>query len=256
MIVICQSIQHSERPLILTKVSLMSTLAEHYQNVCQRIRQACQNSGRASEEVTLLAVSKTKPASMVQECYQQGQRRFGENYLQDAVEKITALAELADIEWHFIGPLQSNKTRAVAEHFQWMETLDRDKIAQRLNEQRPDHLAPLNVLIQVNISAEPQKAGLAPAAVAQLAAMVDSLPRLQLRGLMCIPEASEHESILVGQFQQMRLLFEDLQQQYPTIDTLSMGMSNDLELAIHHGATQVRIGTDIFGARNGQPGVA
>ncbi|MDP2506919.1 MULTISPECIES: YggS family pyridoxal phosphate-dependent enzyme [unclassified Oceanobacter] len=231
---------------------MSTTLAEHYQSVCDRIRQACQNSGRIPEEVSLLAVSKTKPASMVESCYQLGQRRFGENYLQDAVEKITALAGLSDIEWHFIGPLQSNKTRAVAEHFQWMETLDRDKIAQRLNEQRPPHLPPLNVLIQVNISAEPQKAGLPPADITRLAAMINSLPRLQLRGLMCIPQASEDEAVVVAQFQQMRHLFEALQQQYPGVDTLSMGMSNDLELAIRHGATQVRIGTDIFGARPGQ----
>ena len=228
----------------------MSTLAEHYQQVQQRIKQACQQSQRDPSEVELLAVSKTKTASMVEECYQQGQRQFGENYLQDAMEKIPALADLANIQWHFIGPLQSNKTRAVAENFDWLATLEREKIARRLSEQRPSGKAPLNVLIQVNISGEAQKSGVEPDAIAALASVIEQLPGLTLRGLMCIPEATDDESHLRGQFRQMKLLFDELAQQHPHVDTLSMGMSGDLELAIAEGATQVRIGTDIFGARN------
>ncbi|WP_221793603.1 YggS family pyridoxal phosphate-dependent enzyme [Oceanobacter mangrovi] len=228
----------------------MSILADQYRRVCQRIQQACDESGRPADAVSLLAVSKFKPASMVRECYQQGQRQFGENYLQDAMEKIPALADLADIEWHFIGALQSNKTRTVAEHFDWLATLERDKIARRLNEQRPAGKAQLNVLIQVNISGEEQKSGVAVAEIAALAAVVESLPNLTLRGLMCVPEATSDESQLRGQFQQMKQLFNELQQHHSCVDTLSMGMSADLELAIAEGATQVRIGTDIFGARD------
>lgn len=227
----------------------MSTLAERYQQVQQRILKACQQSQRDPAEVELLAVSKTKPASMVQECYQQGQRQFGENYLQDAMEKIPALAALDNIHWHFIGPLQSNKTRAVAENFDWLATLEREKIARRLSEQRPPEKAPLNVLIQVNISGEEQKSGVSPDNIAELANIIGTLPGLKLRGLMCIPEATRDEQELRGQFRQMKLLFDELGQQYPDVDTLSMGMSGDLELAIAEGATQVRIGTDIFGAR-------
>jgi PLP dependent protein len=234
----------------------MSTIEENYRQVYQRIHNACQNSGRAAESVQLLAVSKTKPADMVRACYALGQRAFGENYLQDAMEKIPALADLPDIEWHFIGPLQSNKTRPVAEHFHWLETLCRDRIAIRLNDQRPAGMSVLNVLIQVNISGEQQKAGVMPAEVHTLAALINSLPRLCLRGLMCIPEDTHDTQRLADQFRQMRLLLEEMQQRQPLdypdarLDTLSMGMSGDLELAIAEGSSQVRIGTDIFGARH------
>lgn len=228
----------------------MSTIEQKYQKVKQRIADACLKSQRSSSDVQLLAVSKTKPAEAVRACYQLGQRHFGENYLQDAESKVEALCDLADIQWHFIGPLQSNKTRSVAEHFDWLETLSRKKIAQRLNDQRPDGLPPLKVLLQVNISGEAQKSGLAPAEVLAFAEQLRQLPRLQLKGLMCIPEATEDGQRLAHQFDQMKLLFEQIVQHHPQVDCLSMGMSADLELAIAAGSTQVRIGTDIFGARS------
>ncbi len=228
----------------------MSTVEQNYQRVRERISAACKNASRQPDSVRLLAVSKTKPASMVRACYEQGQRAFGENYLQDGLDKIDALAELTDIEWHFIGPLQSNKTRPVAEHFQWLETLDREKIARRLNEQRPDNLPPLNVLIQVNISDEDQKSGIATESVTSFAQTLLSLPRLKVRGLMCIPEATSDEERLRKQFRKMQSLWQELKELCPDADTLSMGMSSDLELAVACGSTEVRIGTDIFGARN------
>jgi len=227
----------------------MSTLVATYQQVQSRIHRACEQTGRPRSEVKLLAVSKTKPATMVKEIYDQGQRSFGENYLQDALDKIEALTELTDIEWHFIGPIQSNKTRPIAENFQWVETLEREKIAQRLNEQRPAELPPLNVLIQVNISGEAQKSGLKSEEVADFADLIATLPNLTLRGLMCIPEATEDEQKLAQQFDNMHKLLQSLQNKHPQCDTLSMGMSADLELAVKHHTTQVRIGTDIFGAR-------
>jgi len=228
----------------------MSTLEQRYQSVRAHIYSACEQTQRSQEEVQLLAVSKTKPAHMVETLYQLGQREFGENYLQDAVEKITKLKHLTDIEWHFIGPIQSNKTRIIAEHFQWVETLDRDKIAQRLNDQRPDDLRPLNVLIQINISREQQKSGIAPENVENFATFIKQLPRLSLRGLMCIPEATDDQSKLAAQFDEMQILLQQLANNHPQCTVLSMGMSNDLHLAIQHGSSQVRIGTDIFGARD------
>ena len=228
----------------------MSTVEQNYQRVRERINAACKSASRQPDSVRLLAVSKTKPASMVRACYEQGQRAFGENYLQDGLDKIDALAELTDIEWHFIGPLQSNKTRPVAEHFQWLETLDREKIARRLNEQRPDNLPPLNVLIQVNISDEDQKSGIATESVTSFTQTLLSLPRLKVRGLMCIPEATSDEERLRKQFQKMQSLWQELKELCPDADTLSMGMSSDLELAVACGSTEVRIGTDIFGARD------
>ena len=228
----------------------MSTLEQRYQTVRAHISSACEQAHRSSEAVKLLAVSKTKPAQMVEILYQLGQRSFGENYLQDAVEKITQLAHLADIEWHFIGPIQSNKTRVIAEHFQWVETLDREKIAQRLNDQRPTSAPALNVLIQVNISREEQKSGIAPDQAEQLAAFIEQLPQLSLRGLMCIPEATQDESKLAAQFDEMQQLLQQLANNHPQCTVLSMGMSNDLALAVKHGSSQVRIGTDIFGSRD------
>ncbi len=227
----------------------MSTLEQHYLAVKARIHKACQSAGRNETAVKLLAVSKTKPASMVEEVYRLGQRSFGENYVQDGMDKITALSHLSDIEWHFIGPLQSNKSRQVAEHFHWVETVDRLKIARRLSEQRPAGMPALNVLLQVNISAEPQKSGVMPQDVAALAADVASLPGLCLRGLMCIAEHTGDEDRLAAQLRSMNELLHTLQATYPQADTLSMGMSGDLELAVACGSTQLRIGTDIFGAR-------
>jgi pyridoxal phosphate enzyme (YggS family) len=228
----------------------MSTLEHRYQTVKAHIYSACEQQHRSKEEVLLLAVSKTKPAHMVETLYRLGQRAFGENYLQDAVEKITALAHLNDIEWHFIGPIQSNKTRIIAEHFQWVETLDREKIAQRLNDHRPHTMAPLNVLIQVNISREDQKSGIAPEYVENLASFIEQLPQLSLQGLMCIPQATDDEGILAAQFDEMQQLLRQLANNHPQCTVLSMGMSNDLALAIRHGSSQVRIGTDIFGSRD------
>jgi pyridoxal phosphate enzyme (YggS family) len=227
----------------------MSTLEQRYQTVSAHICSACEQTHRSKDDVKLLAVSKTKPAHMVETLYQLGQRSFGENYLQDAVEKITSLANLNDIEWHFIGPIQSNKTRTIAEHFQWVETLDREKIAQRLNDQRPDDLPPLKVLIQVNISREEQKSGISPEQVEHFSTIIDTLPRLSLQGLMCIPQSTEDESKLAKQFAEMQQLLQQLANNHPQCTVLSMGMSNDLALAIQYGSSQVRIGTDIFGVR-------
>lgn len=228
----------------------MSDLKSNYQTVLARLNQACQQNNRDKHDVKLLAVSKTKPASMVEQLYHLGQRSFGENYLQDGLDKITALTHLQDIEWHFIGPLQSNKTRAVAEHFDWLETLDRERIAKRLNEQRLSHLAPLNVLIQVNISEEPQKSGVTPEETLSFAATLKQYNRLKLRGLMCIAEATTEQQALTTQFNRMQALFKQLQEQHDFIDTLSMGMSSDMTQAIACGSTEIRIGTDIFGSRS------
>ncbi len=227
----------------------MSTLEQRYQGVQAHIWSACEQVQRPKDEIKLLAVSKTKPAHMVETVYQLGQRSFGENYLQDAVDKITSLKHLSDIEWHFIGPIQSNKTRTIAEHFQWVETLDREKIAQRLNDQRPTELPALKVLIQVNISREEQKSGIAPEQVENFAKIIEQLPRLSLQGLMCIPQATQDEDKLASQFDEMQQLLRQLANNHPQCTVLSMGMSNDLELAIQHGSSQVRIGTDIFGTR-------
>lgn len=227
----------------------MSTLEQRYETVKAKILSACDLAHHSTADVKLLAVSKTKPAHMVETLYQLGQRAFGENYLQDAIDKITTLQHLSDIEWHFIGPIQSNKTRTIAEHFQWAETLDREKIAQRLNYQRPNDLAPLKVLIQVNISREDQKNGILPEEVGEFANRIDRLPRLSLQGLMCIPTSTHDEIILTEQFKEMQKLLQQLSNNHPQCTVLSMGMSNDLSLAIQHGSSQVRIGTDIFGSR-------
>lgn len=228
----------------------MTELTSNYRRVNARIEQACQHHSRSINSVKLLAVSKTKPATLIEQAYQLGMRSFGENYVQEGLEKTQALAHLTDIEWHFIGPLQANKTRIVAENFDWLETLDRERIAKRLNEQRPPQLAQLNVLIQVNISQEAQKSGLMPDQVLDFAQSLSQFERLRLRGLMCIAEATTDQKALLAQFQHMQHLFIQLQAQHPQIDTLSMGMSGDLDLAIACGSTEIRIGTDIFGARS------
>lgn len=202
------------------------------------------------ENVRLLAVSKTKPVSAIEEAIQAGQKAFGENYVQEGVEKIAYFNQQADLEWHFIGPLQSNKTKLVAAHFDWIQTVDRLKIAQRLSEQRPAGKAPLNVLIQINISDEASKSGIAPEEMLPLAKEIALLPNLKLRGLMAIPKP-EHEpaqqKIALGKMQQ---LFNRLQTEFEGIDTLSMGMSDDMAAAIECGSTMVRIGTAVFGARD------
>lgn len=202
------------------------------------------------ESVTLLAVSKTFGADAVRQAHAAGLRRFGENYVQEALDKIAALADLRDgLEWHLIGPLQSNKTRPVAERFDWVHSVDRLKIAQRLSDQRPDGLPPLQVCLQVNISGEASKSGLSPAEVPEVARAVAALPRLRLRGLMAIPEPAGDLAAQRVPHRALRELFEALRDQGLELDTLSMGMTGDLEAAILEGATIVRVGTAIFGRR-------
>ncbi|HKX41667.1 MAG TPA: YggS family pyridoxal phosphate-dependent enzyme [Burkholderiaceae bacterium] len=228
----------------------MAMIEDNVQQVLGRIAHACAAAARPVQSVTLLAVSKTVPAATVRDAYNAGLRRFGENYVQEGLAKIAALADLrAQIEWHLIGPLQSNKTRAVAEAFDWVHSVDRVKIAQRLAEQRPDALPPLNVCLQVNISGEASKNGLTPGEVAEVAREVAKLPRLRLRGLMAIPEPAGDLTAQRAPHRALRGLFESLQAQGLALDTLSMGMSADLEAAVLEGATIVRIGSAIFGAR-------
>ncbi|MBS6033661.1 MAG: YggS family pyridoxal phosphate-dependent enzyme [Pantoea sp.] len=228
----------------------MTSIQHNLQQVRQRIAAAAARCGRAPEEITLLAVSKTKPASAVEEAAAAGQIAFGENYVQEGVEKVQALTAHPQLEWHFIGPLQSNKSRLVAENFAWCHTIDRQRIAQRLNDQRPVTLPPLNVLIQVNISDENSKSGIMLDAVSELAQQIAALPQLRLRGLMAIPAAESDYDRQLAVCQQMAEAFRQLQQDYPAIDTLSLGMSDDMEAAIAAGSTMVRIGTAIFGARD------
>ena len=218
-----------------------------------RIEAACQQAGRASNTVRLLAVSKTKSVAEISTAFEAGQSAFGENYVQEGVDKIQYFqAQGLQLEWHFIGPLQSNKTRLVAEHFDWMQTLERVKIADRLNEQRPADKAPLNVLIQINISDEETKSGISPHEMLNLAKHIKNLPHLRLRGLMAIPAPTENIAEQESAFKKMAALFEQLKQAFPAqpIDTLSMGMTDDMPSAIKCGSTMVRIGTAIFGARD------
>ncbi len=219
----------------------------------QKIETACKEAKRNQNTVKLLAVSKTKPISDILSAYQAGQIAFGENYVQEGIEKIQYFeSQGINLEWHFIGPLQSNKTRLVAEHFDWMQTLDRAKIADRLNEQRPTNKAPLNFLIQVNISDEESKSGIQPEEMLTLAKHIENLPHLCLRGLMAIPTPTDKISEQENAFRKMLALFEQLKQALPNqqIDTLSMGMTDDMPSAIKCGSTMVRIGTAIFGSRN------
>ncbi|MHB1373052.1 MAG: YggS family pyridoxal phosphate-dependent enzyme [Thauera sp.] len=226
----------------------MTTIAERLQAVCARIEAAEAASGRPCAGVRLLAVSKTWPAEAVREAALAGQQAFGENYVQEGVDKAEALRELG-LEWHFIGPLQSNKTRAVANAFDWVHSIDRLRIAERLSAQRDVHLPPLNVCIQVNVSGEASKSGVAPDAVAALALDVATLPQLRLRGLMCIPEPTEDLALLRARFALLRSLRDELNARGLGLDTLSMGMSHDIEAAIAEGATIVRVGAAIFGER-------
>lgn len=232
------------------------------QAVRERIARAARAAGRDPRGVTLLAVSKTRPAALVEQALKAGQRAFGENYVQEAVEKMDLLrADIGEerarageertgaLEWHLIGPLQSNKTRLVAERFDWVHTVDSEKIARRLSERRPAGMRPLAVLIQVNVSGEATKSGISPGDVRRLAAQVSSLPGLELRGLMAIPEPTADIGRQRASFGRVRELFEKLKADHSRLDTLSMGMSDDLEAAIAEGATLVRIGTAIFGRR-------
>ncbi|MCM5681766.1 YggS family pyridoxal phosphate-dependent enzyme [Schlegelella sp. S2-27] len=228
----------------------MATIAENIQQVRQRIAGACAEAQRDVQSVTLLAVSKTFPADSVREAVHAGLHRYGENYVQEAVDKMQALADLrAQLEWHLIGPLQSNKTRVVAEHFDWVHSVDRLKIAERLSAQRPAHLPPLQLCLQVNISGEDSKSGLAPAEVPDVARQVAGLPHVKLRGLMAIPEPAGDLDARRRPHRALRELMESLNQEGLVLDTLSMGMSADLEAAILEGATVVRIGTALFGRR-------
>ena len=228
----------------------MSTIADNIALVGARIRAASLAAQRAEDSVQLLAVSKTKPSQALREAYAAGLRDFGENYLQEALGKQQELSDLPLI-WHFIGPIQSNKTRSIAEHFDWVHSVDRLKIAQRLSEQRPAELPPLNICIQVNVSGEASKSGCAPADLPALANAISELPRLKLRGLMAIPEPTEDRVAQDAAFAAVQSLQASLNL---PLDTLSMGMSHDLESAIAMGATWVRIGTALFGARDyGQP---
>jgi len=248
----------------ITMSNIKENIKENIKKIQTQITQACQataqtknqenemSSNNKQKPVTLLAVSKTKPASAVEQAYFAGQRDFGENYLQEAIDKITSLSHLPDICWHFIGPIQSNKTKHIAQNFSWVHTVDRAKIAHRLNthinelNQQNNHQdTSLNICLQVNISDEVSKSGIMADEVFSLADVVDNCDKLTLRGLMAIPEKNAG----AASYEKMQRLFKQLQAQYPTVDTLSMGMSNDLVMAITHGSTMVRIGTAIFGSR-------
>jgi pyridoxal phosphate enzyme (YggS family) len=226
----------------------MTTIPANLQAVRQRISAACGAAARDARDVTLLAVSKTWPPACLREAATAGQHAFGESYVQEALPKLAALADLA-LEWHFIGPLQSNKTRPVAEHFAWVHSIERLKIAERLSAQRPSGLPPLQVCIEVNVSGEGSKSGCTPAEAPDLCRAVAALPNLQLRGLMTIPEPTADTRQARRRFAMLRELRDELNQEGMALDTLSMGMSHDLEAAIMEGATLVRIGTAIFGER-------
>ena len=227
----------------------MTTIGQNLKHVRERIATACLEAHRNVEEVTLLAVSKTFGPEAVRAAYAAGQRAFGENYVQEGVDKVAALADLPDIEWHCIGPLQSNKTRPVAEHFDWVHTIDRLKIAERLSAQRPAGLTPLNVCIQVNVDGGANKSGVAPQEALALARAVAGLPRLRLRGLMTIPEPAPDFEAACALHARARAIFDQLNAAGLGLDTLSAGMSADLEAAITAGSTMVRVGSAIFGQR-------
>jgi PLP dependent protein len=231
--------------------------ADQLADIQKRIAAACAKAGRAKDTVQLLAVSKTFPLSDVLEFHACGQTTFGENYLQEALDKITQLADhpiaqrnTPAIEWHFIGPIQSNKTKPIAENFPWVHSVDRLKIAQRLSDQRPSNLPALNVLVQINTSGEDSKSGVEPADAVDLCKTISALPNLKLRGLMTIPSNTENTDQLKAEFLQCKSIFDELNKQGLKLDTLSMGMSADLELAIECGSTCVRVGSALFGARS------
>ncbi|MDX9994371.1 MAG: YggS family pyridoxal phosphate-dependent enzyme [Rhodocyclaceae bacterium] len=226
----------------------MTTIPANLQAVKDRIAAACSAAGRDPREVTLLAVTKTWPPDYVRAAAVAGQHAFGESYVQESLPKMAALADLG-LEWHFIGPLQSNKTRLVAESFAWVHSVERMKIAERLSAQRPDGLPPLNVCVEVNVSGEDSKSGCTPAEAPALCRAVAALPKLRLRGLMAIPEPTENPALARRRFAQVRMLKDELGAAGLALDTLSMGMSHDMEAAIMEGATIVRVGTAIFGER-------
>jgi pyridoxal phosphate enzyme (YggS family) len=228
----------------------MQTIAERLHSARKGIDKAATSAHRPPNSIKLLAVSKTKPVSDIMEAYEAGQRMFGENYVQEGVEKTQELAHLSDIEWHMIGPIQSNKTKVVAEHFHWVQSVDREKIARRLNEQRPSHLAPLNVCIQVNIDDEESKSGVSIDELDALVHFVSQQERLQLRGLMAIPKANPNETQQQQTLAKLNELFDHYRTLLSNFDTLSVGMSGDMAQAIQHGSTMVRVGTAIFGKRD------
>jgi len=226
----------------------MTTISNALQAVRGRIERAAAQCGRDPGEITLLAVSKTFGPDVMRAAHACGQRAFGESYVQEAVHKIAALHDL-DIEWHFIGPIQSNKTKQIAENFSWVHGVEREKIARRLSEQRPNGMAPLNLCLQVNVSGEASKSGIAPEEVENLARAVAALPRINLRGLMAIPEPTDDVALQRARFRRVRELKDGLAAEGIALDTLSMGMSGDMEAAIMEGATIVRVGSAIFGER-------
>jgi len=225
----------------------MTIIAYRLQEIIAAIQRA-QDASPYQQQVKLVAVSKAQPADAVRSAYAAGQKIFGENYLQEALDKQAQLADL-DIEWHFIGPIQSNKTQPISQHFSWVHSVDRLKIAQRLNDARPDHLPPLQICLQVNVSNEESKSGVAPSDLATLASQIQQMPKLKLRGLMAIPAPSSDEAQQTVQFKQVRQCYDALLAQGFELDTLSIGMSDDYQAAIAQGATFVRIGSALFGAR-------
>lgn len=227
----------------------MSMISDNLRKVKAQIHAACDEFARRADAVRLLAVSKTFSAAAVREAYAAGQRCFGENYIQEGADKTLALADLPDLEWHMIGPIQSNKTRLVAEHFHWVHSVDRLKIAQRLSEQRPANLPPLQVCLQVNIDGGANKSGCMPSDALALAVEIVKLPNLQLRGIMVIPEPAPDFIAACAAFVPARALFVSIKEHIPGLDTLSMGMSADLRAAVKEGSTMVRVGTAIFGSR-------
>lgn len=225
-------------------------IAENLVTVHAQIQQCALKFGRNANSIQLLAVSKTKPVSDIVLAYEAGHRLFGENYVQEGVDKIQELRHLRDISWHFIGPLQSNKSRLVAENFDWIHSIDRFKLAKRLHDQRPAYANPLNICIQINIDNEPTKTGVMVHELMPLLSELELLDRINVRGLMAIPKATNVKSEQIASFRKMQTLFQTCQQKYAQFDTLSIGMSSDLSAAIECGSTMVRIGTAIFGARN------
>ncbi|NQZ24264.1 MAG: YggS family pyridoxal phosphate-dependent enzyme [Colwellia sp.] len=223
----------------------MTSIKDNIANINLQIFNACQQAMRSAKQVTLLAVSKTKTSQMIEQAYLSGQRAFGESYTQEAVEKINKLQKFTDIIWHFIGPIQSNKTKLIAENFSWVHSIDRIKIAKRLNDHRSSKDTPLNVCLQVNISGEKSKSGVTVGELYDLVNVIQECEHLTLRGLMAIPEKNASSQ----SFEKMQQLFIELQKLHPSVDTLSMGMSGDLVAAINAGSTMVRVGSAIFGAR-------
>ncbi|WP_068546766.1 YggS family pyridoxal phosphate-dependent enzyme [Thalassotalea crassostreae] len=226
----------------------MTTIADNLTQVQQQMLAACNSAKRPISDIELLAVSKTKPIDSLQLAYDAGQRHFGENYVQEMVDKVEQLKHLTDITWHFIGPLQSNKTRQIANNVDWVHSVDRIKVAKRLNEQRSNNITPLNVCLQVNISAEASKSGVSVEEIDELAEFISNCENLSLRGLMAIPAKGSAEQVKKS-FENMQSLYQALQQKYSTVDTLSMGMSGDMNIAIECGSTMIRVGTAIFGKR-------